>query len=80
MKWISVKDELPKENKFVAVYGLEMNYPDNTIPLTDKFSYAWFIKHEKGDYFCIGCSTGQPWKVLYWMEIPEFPKLDWDQE
>ena len=76
MEWISVKDELPKDNgeHLVCIYGdvtvLEFN------PWTsgnDENSFEWFKWENIPGY---GSQKGQILGVTHWMPLPQPPTKD----
>ena len=67
MKWISVKDKLPKTSGAKLVF----------VPLTDKplIQLAWY--ETKGSNNLSGwqlLTQGLCNKITHWMELPEIPK------
>ena len=69
MKWISVKDELPKEDTNVILF-------DGSIVFCGNFSYNIDKSVCWGNQVCDGLCYGWYKKdeVTHWMPLPEGPK------
>ncbi len=73
MKWISVKDRLPKERESVLIHGCFGNTPE------DETASAYYIKYNDGTirWFESGASEKEDWlayshEVFYWGHYPNF--------
>lgn len=69
MNWISIRDELPPENKYVLVNGeFFAKYSKDK----NKYGTHW----EFYDGCCFGCGQGRDYDstVTHWFMIPELPQ------
>jgi hypothetical protein len=67
MNWISIKDQLPPEGKYVLVYDGNRNLDD--IPFYEIAAYRSF---QNGSFFISGAYTLQ--NIKFWMPLPIPPE------
>lgn len=74
MKWINVKDQLPKE-EYVLAYGIKNGMPGSYIaryletPMNDFLFNAYWIIRENTDLHLQD--------VTHWMPLPEMPDIQY---
>ena len=66
MKWINVKDKLPKPNIEVLVYLKDKCYNITTLD--------YFSEHPEGRIGYWTDSDGHKIEVIYWMPLPKPPR------
>lgn len=69
MKWISVKDQLPKENTIVIAYG--------SVDNEKRIEPQYYTKNDFEEPNCGCCSQiYQLHSITHWMPLPESPLGD----
>jgi hypothetical protein len=80
MKWISVKDELPKEFETVIIAGKPYTNMGILFSVGMRFGEEWVKPDDSFDWFefetcqtdCMGDFSNE--EVTHWMPLPEPPK------
>lgn len=77
MEWISVKDRLPDDGKYVLVYPAEDFHI--TVGYFERDNVHYYIESNGSKFYTDdGWETEIPWaqkgRVTHWMPLPEHPK------
>jgi hypothetical protein len=71
MEWISVKDRLPEQNKYVLTYNFNTTWSLNGNG--SKCQILAYVEIDDGIYvFLSECGTS--YDITHWMPLPPFPK------
>ena|SRR5258708_29344800 len=83
MKWISVKDKLPKDledqmcpHDAVLVISIEPRGPAPLYGIGRWHAEGWEIMENSGAHSCTGFYTLESQDITHWMQFPNMPKRE----